>query len=62
MGSDGPDSNCAWNGPGGCDGDKKQQGRRQGKSVKAKSAKKAGNRQTAVGSGLWTVEQWLKHG
>jgi len=62
VGGSGPDSNCAWNGPGGCDGDSKRNGKKSGGDRRGKSLKAKKPAQSAVGSGLWTVEQWLKHG
>ena len=72
VGGDGPNGNCAWNGPGAC-GDKQRQGRnglKEGNNRKTKSGKATNRKpkkdrepkQRVVGNGLWTVEQWLKHG
>ena len=70
VGGDGPDANCAWNGPGGCGGDKDREGKKQSTRMKngnslernGKSVEEKKQRPQVVGSERWTVQEWLKHG
>ena len=75
-----PSGNCAWNRPGGC-GENEKDERINGKDVNGKQKhedkkkirkkpfakeqkkkKPEKGKDPIVGTGLWTVQQWLKHG
>merc|ERR1712083_447428 len=69
VGGKGPDGNCAWNGPGGCDNNSGQRGRTGLEEAKNRISKKKDRepkekktREPVVGTGIWSVSKWLKHG